>query len=360
MGTSHSPTETIVEVLRGTPYDTGLDVKVLVRIAAAFRVLRGKYRQFESAFLGADTRILTSQVPGGMLSNLESQLREQNAADKIDAVLDEIAVVQRDFGYPPLVTPTSQIVGTQAVFNVLFGRYARLTGESKDLLVGRYGRTPAEADAKLVKQALDDLKLDVPVTARPADHLPNEFGKLEEELKEKLKVTHVSPEDVLTYAMFPQVALKFFGTRHKGPVTFEAPAAAAAPAPVAAAGSYTVTVNGKAHRVTRRPGADGAVTLQVGSRTYETRVQAEAAGSPAPAAAAAPAAGARPLPAPMPGTIVRLECDEGASVAAGATVVIMEAMKMQIEIKTREAGVIRFKVGPGDAVKAEQTLAVLE
>jgi oxaloacetate decarboxylase alpha subunit len=358
MGTSHSPTETIVEVLRGTPYDTGLDVKVLVRIAAAFRALRGKYRQFESSFLGADTRILTSQVPGGMLSNLESQLREQNALGKLDAVLDEIAVVQRDFGYPPLVTPTSQIVGTQAVFNVLFGRYARLTGESKDLLVGRYGRTPAAPDAALIRQSLADLKLDVPVTARPADHLPNEFGQLEEELKTKLKVTHVSPEDVLTYAMFPQVALKFFGTRHKGPVTFEAPAADPAPAP--AAGAYTVTVNGKAHRVTRRPGTDGTVTLQVGGRTFETRVQAEAAGSPAPSTPAVPAAGARPLPAPMPGSIVRLECDEGASVAAGATVVIMEAMKMQIEIKTREAGVIRFKVGPGDAVKAEQTLAVIE
>ncbi len=361
MGTSHSPTETIVEVLRGTPYDTGLDVKRLVKIAAAFRVLRGKYRQFESSFLGADTRILTSQVPGGMLSNLESQLREQNAADKLDAVLDEIAVVQRDFGYPPLVTPTSQIVGTQAVFNVMFGRYARLTGESKDLLVGRYGRTPAEPDAKLVKQSLADLKLDVPVTARPADHLPNEFGQLEEELKGKLKVTHVSPEDVLTYAMFPQVALKFFGTRHKGPVSFDAPAAApvAPPAPAAAGGSYTVAVNGKAHRVTRRTGPDGAVTLQVGSRTFETRVQAEAAGSPAPSASA-PAAGARPVPAPMPGTIVRLDCDDGAPVAAGTTLVTMEAMKMQIEIKTREAGVVRFKVGPGDAVKAEQTLAVIE
>lgn len=362
MGTSHSPTETIVEVLRGTPYDTGLDVKVLVKIAASFRALRGKYRHFESSFLGADTRILTSQVPGGMLSNLESQLREQGALDKLDAVLDEIAVVQHDFGYPPLVTPTSQIVGTQAVFNVLFGRYARLTGESKDLLAGRYGRTPAEPDAKLVKQSLDELKLDVPVTVRPADNLPNELDRLEEELKEKLQVTHVSPEDVLTYAMFPQVALKFFGTRHKGPVTFEAPAAVAVatPAPAPSAGAYTVTVNGKAHRVVRQPGADGTVMLQIGSRSFETRVQAEGAGSAAPATPVTTAAGARPVPAPMPGTVVRLECEDGTQVAANTIVVIMEAMKMQIEIRTREAGVIHFKVGPGDAVKADQTLAVLE
>ncbi len=364
MGTSHSPTETIVEVLRGTPYDTGLDVKLLVEIAASFRNVRRKYRQFESSFLGADTRILTAQVPGGMLSNLESQLREQQALGKLDAVLDEIAAVQRDFGYPPLVTPTSQIVGTQAVFNVLFGRYARLTGESRDLLVGRYGRTPAEPDARLVKQALDELKLDVPVTARPADHLPNELGKIEDELKAKLKVTHVSQEDTLTYAMFPQVALKFFSTRHKGPVSFEvADAAGAAPAApkAAAGGAYSVTVNGKDYRVTTRPGADGALALQVGDKTYQTTIRAVSDATPAPAAApAAPAASAKPVLAPMPGTIVRLECDDGQRVPEGETVLVMEAMKMQLEIKTQSAGVVRYKVDAGDTVKAEQVLAVIE
>jgi oxaloacetate decarboxylase alpha subunit len=366
MGTSHSPTETIVEILRGTPYDTGLDVKPLVAMAAAFRNVRRKYRPFESSFVGADTRILTSQVPGGMLSNLESQLREQNASGKLDAVLEEIAGVQRDFGYPPLVTPTSQIVGTQAVFNVLFGRYARLTGESMDLLVGRYGRTPAAPDAKLVRQALENLKLDAPVTARPADALPKEFARMTEELQEKLQVAHVSQEDVLTYAMFPQVALKFFATRHKGPTTWDVPVEAGAapvrtPAP-AANGAYTVTVNGKPYRVTRRAGADGAATIQVGGNSYETRVADAAADALQPAAsaptAAAPSLGA--VAAPMPGTIVRLACGNGQRVAAGDTVLIMEAMKMQIELKTREAGAVRFQVAPGDAVKADQVLAVIE
>lgn len=365
MGTSHSPTETMVEILRGTPYDTGLDVKLLTKIASVLRDLRCKYHQFESSFMGADTRILTSQVPGGMLSNLESQLREQNALGKMDAVLDEIALVQRDFGYPPLVTPTSQIVGTQAVFNVLFGRYVRLTGESMDLLVGRYGRTPAEPDAKLVRQSLDKLKLDAPMTDRPADTLPNEFDRMAEELKEKLKVTHVSQEDVLTYAMFPQVALKFFGTRHKGSVTFDLPAgvgAKSSTAVVASAtnGAYTVTVNGKLFQVTRRSGIDGGVTLQVNDKTYAASVvETMASKTPAVEAVNQPST-TRPVPSPMPGMIVRLECTDGQHVAADTTVLIMEAMKMQLEIKTREAGIVRFKVGPGETVKVDQILAVIE
>jgi oxaloacetate decarboxylase alpha subunit len=367
MGTSHSPTETLVEILRGTEYDTGLDIKLLLEIAACFRNVRHKYRQFESSFLGADTRILTAQVPGGMLSNLENQLREQNALNKLDAVLEEVAVVQRDFGYPPLVTPTSQIVGSQALFNVLFGRYEKLTAESKDLLAGRYGRTPAEPDSKLVKKALDDLKLDVPVTHRPADDIPNELGRIEEELKGKLQVPHVPVEDVLTYAMFPQVALPFFAKRHKGPVTFDAPApapAAKAAAPqTAASGRYAVVVNGREYAVKSRPGKDGGRVVEVNGATYEVAVQdaqapetREAGSKPAGRGADKP----ETVLAPMPGDIVKLAYEDGDEIEAGGTVLVMEAMKMQLEVKTRRAGTVTFKVSAGTSVKAEQVLAVIE
>jgi oxaloacetate decarboxylase alpha subunit len=215
MGTSHSPTETIVESFKGTEFDTGLDIIPLLDIAAYFREVRKKYAKFESSFLGADTRILASQVPGGMLSNLESQLKEQNASDKMDEVLKEIVVVQKDCGYIPLVTPTSQIVGTQAVFNVLFGRYKNLTQETADLVTGRYGALAAPANPDLVKLGLEKNKYDAVLTERPADKIPNEFAKIEEEAK---KAGAQSVEDVLTYAMFPKVAPGFFQKRSQGPV----------------------------------------------------------------------------------------------------------------------------------------------
>jgi len=364
MGTSHSPTETVVEILRGTEHDTGLDIKLLLEIAACFRNVRQKYQQFESSFLGADTRILTAQIPGGMLSNLENQLREQNALNKLDAVLEEVAVVQRDFGYPPLVTPTSQIVGSQAVFNVLFGRYERLTAESKDLLIGRYGRTPAEPDPKLVKRALDDLELDVPVTRRPADDIPNELGRIEEELKAKLQVPRVPVEDVLTYAMFPKVALPFFAKRHKGPVTFEAPAPLATPEVPRArsAGRYVVTVNGRAYAVQSRPGKEGARAIEVNGAVFDVAVSASPA-TESEAMSAAPVSGAAAeelVRAPMPGEIIRLAYEDGDAVEAGATVVVMEALKMQLEVKARGAGTITFKVSAGTSVRADQVLAVIE
>ncbi|MDR2608566.1 MAG: pyruvate carboxylase subunit B, partial [Treponema sp.] len=213
MGTSHSPTETMVEIFKGTEYDTGLDTNLLLEIAAYFREIRKNYKKFESSFIGADTRILVSQVPGGMLSNLESQLKEQGASDKIDAVLKEIAVVQKDSGYPPLVTPTSQIVGTQAVFNVLFGRYNRLSGEFQDLMAGKYGACPAPKNAEVVKKALEALKMDKEITHRPADDIPPEYNKLEDETKKLLGTDTVSVEDVLTLAMFPKVAPNFFKKR---------------------------------------------------------------------------------------------------------------------------------------------------
>ena len=215
MGPGHSPTEAMVEIFKGTEFETGLDMHLLLEISAYFRdVVRPKYAQFESSFVGADARILDAQIPGGMLSNLESQLRQQNAFDKLDEVLKENARVCKDFGYPPLVTPTSQIVGTQAVLNVLMGRYQNLTAESMNLLVGNYGKTPADPDPELVKKALKGLNMNKPVTERPADLIPNELAKIEEELKEKTGKSEVNIDDVMTYAMFPQVAPKFFEKRN--------------------------------------------------------------------------------------------------------------------------------------------------
>src|SRR5215469_2778874 len=248
MGTSHSPTETMVEIFKGTEFDTGLDTSLLLEIAAYFREVRKNYKKFESSFLGADTRILESQVPGGMLSNLESQLKEQGASDKMDDVLKEIAVVQKDSGYPPLVTPTSQIVGTQAVFNVLFGRYNKLSGEFQDVMAGKYGACPAPKNPDVVKKALEALKIEKEITNRPADDIHPEYDKLEEEAKKLLGVNTVTPEDVLTYAMFPKVAPDFFKKRAEGPVVFkpeddDAAHTSAAKAP-GQAEKYNVNVNG--------------------------------------------------------------------------------------------------------------------
>jgi oxaloacetate decarboxylase alpha subunit len=348
MGTSHSPTETMVEIFKGTEYDTGLDINLLLEIAAYFREVRKNYKRFESSFLGADTRILVSQVPGGMLSNLESQLKEQGASDKIDAVLKEIAVVQKDFGYPPLVTPSSQIVGTQAVFNVLFGRYNKLTGESIDLLAGKYGACPAPKNPEAVKKALEALKLEKEITHRPADDIPNEYEKLEEETKKILGTGTVTVEDVLTYAMFPKVAPDFFKNRSKGPVKFTpeaAPAAPAASAPGQAA-KYVVNVNGANYNVVVQPAGTVAVSA------------APAAGSPAPAAqAAAPSGGGAVIPAPVAGTVIRYAVNEGEEVKSGTTIVIIESMKMELEIKAVSGGKVHFLVPTGTQVAAQQPVA---
>jgi len=358
MGTSHSPTETLVEILADTEHDTGLNVKALVELAAYFREVRQKYRAFESSFAGADTRILVAQVPGGMLSNLESQLKEHNALAKLDAVLAEISVVQKDFGYPPLVTPTSQITGTQAVLNVLFGRYAQLSNESKNLLAGQYGLTPGKPNEALVKRALKELNLPALVTCRPADLIPNELDKIEEDLKQKLEVTSLTREDVLTYAMFPQVAIGFFKGRSKGPVRLEPPAAAA-PAPVAGAGSsghFAVMVDGVEHKVSRIAEPDGSLKLSVDGQPFHIRVKQTDAGTPA-AAAGDNAGIVTKVEAPMPGTILSLASVDGEEVDKDEQICVMEALKVQINILSTQAGRITYRVKPGDGVKAGDTIA---
>jgi oxaloacetate decarboxylase alpha subunit len=358
MGTSHSPTETMVEIFAGTPYDTGLNVKALVELAAYFRDVRRKYRAFESSFAGADTRILVAQVPGGMLSNLESQLKEQNALGKLDAVLKEISVVQKDFGYPPLVTPTSQITGTQAVLNVLFGRYAQLSTESKNLLAGNYGLTPAKPNEALVKRALKELSLPAVVTCRPADLIPNELGKIEDELKQKLGVGTVAREDVLTYAMFPQVAIGFFKTRANGPVKIEEPAAAAAPAAARSnSGHFAVMVDGVEHKVSRAAESDGSLKLSVDGRPFHVRVKQVDAKAPDAEAARDNAGLVAKVLAPMPGTIISLTEADGEKVDKDEQICVMEALKMQMTVLSTQAGRITYRVKPGDLVKAGDTIA---
>lgn len=372
MGTSHSPTETMVEIFRGTEMDTGLDIKLLLEIAAYFREVRKHYAQFESSFLGADTRILVSQVPGGMLSNLENQLRDLKASDKMDAVLKEIPIVQKDCGYIPLVTPTSQIVGTQSVFNVLFGRYKKLTAETRDLLIGRYGKTPAPCNEELVKTALAEAKAEEPVTARPADLIPNELDKIKTEAKENGAGNSI--EDVLTYAMFPKVAPKFFKERNKGPVVFTAPEKkAGGAAGSVSSGSYTVTVNGTDYAVSSSNG-----TFTVNGTAYsvnikENTVSASAQKAPAaaqPATVSKPAAqqpalqgqasagaGGEKLTAPVAGTLLRYSVAEGAQVSEGQTVMMLESMKMELEINAHKAGVIHFAAAAGAQVAEGDLLA---
>ena len=387
MGTSHSPTETIVETFRGTEWDSELDINLLLEIAAYFREVRKHYAQFESSFLGADTRILVSQVPGGMLSNLENQLRDLKASDKMDAVLKEIPIVQKDCGYIPLVTPTSQIVGTQSVFNVLFGRYKKLTAETRDLLIGRYGKTPAPCNEELVKIALAEAKVEAPVTARPADLIPNELDKIKAEAKENGAGNSI--EDVLTYAMFPKVAPKFFKERGKGPVVFTAPTAEKKTAGSASSGSYTVTVNGTDYAVSSSNGTftvngtayavsvkentvsastKPATVSSAASKTSAALQSTPAAAQPAPAskpAAQQPAAsaqtsagtGGEKLTAPVAGTLLRYSVAEGAQVSEGQTVMMLESMKMELEINAHKAGVIHFVAAAGAQIAEGDSLA---
>jgi oxaloacetate decarboxylase alpha subunit len=340
MGTSHSPTETMVEIFKNTEYDTGLDTGLLLEIAAYFRDIRRNYKRFESSFLGADTRILASQVPGGMLSNLESQLKEQGASDKIDEVLKEIAVVQKDSGYPPLVTPTSQIVGTQAVFNVLFGRYNKLSGEFQDLLVGKYGACPAPKNQDVVRKALDALKLGAEISHRPADDIPPEYNKLEAETKQLLGTDTVSVEDVLTCAMFPKVAPGFFKKRGEGPVVFKpGEETSSASSGRGTASKYSVNVDGTNYNVVVAPAGTIAVSAGVSSGP------------------AAPSTGSVVIPAPVAGTILRYTAADGADVKKGDTVLIIESMKMELEIKSTDSGKVHFLVPAGTQVAAQQPVA---
>jgi oxaloacetate decarboxylase alpha subunit len=354
----HSATEAVVAALQGQPRDTGLNLLLLEEIAAYFREVRKKYAKFEGSLKGVDSRILVAQVPGGMLTNMESQLKEQGALDKFDAVLEEIPRVREDLGFIPLVTPTSQIVGTQAVMNVVMGeRYKTITKETQGVLKGEYGATPAPVNAELQERALQGAG---PITCRPADLLEPELDKLTAEVQEKAvaeKVTLATDavDDVLTYALFPQVGWKFLQNRGN-PSAFEpAPSAAGeASEAKAPATEFDVTVNGRVYRVN----AAGEGVLSVNGQSY--KVDVAAAAGAAPVARAAAAGGGETVKAPMAGHILRINVKEGQHVAPNAVVMVMEAMKMETEIRTRNGGVVaNIAVKVGDTVAAQDVLLEL-
>ena len=259
LGPGHNPTESLVEMLEGTEYTTGLDMERLIRIRDHFAAVRPKYKEFESATL-VDTDIFRSQIPGGMLSNMESQLKAQGAGDRIKEVMEEVPLVKKDAGYPPLVTPSSQIVGTQAVFNVLMGRYKVMTGEFADLMLGYYGECIGERNPEVVEMAKAQAKKE-PITGRPADLLEPEWDKLVAEAQ-KLPGVNGSEEDVLTNAMFPGVAPKFFASRQDGPKNVgkteaqlkqEAEVAAGKSKAIQGPIQYNVTFDGRSHSVKVEP-----------------------------------------------------------------------------------------------------------
>ena len=356
----HPATESLVATLQGTEYDTGLDIPRLEKIAAYFRNVRKKYAKFEGQLRGVDSRILVAQVPGGMLTNLENQLKQQNASDKLDLVLEEIPRVRKDLGYIPLVTPTSQIVGTQSVINVLTGeRYKTIAKETAGILKGEYGKTPAPVDSALQARVLEGT---APVTDRPADHIAPEMAKIEAEVAEQAKAKGVkladnAVDDALIVALFPQIAWKFLENRNN-PAAFEPaptgnesavenkPVSKAAPT---ASGSvvYTVELEGKAFVVKVSEGGDI-------SHVATTAPQA------APQAAPAQATGGTPVTAPMAGNIWKVVATEGQTVAAGDVLFILEAMKMETEVKAAQAGTVRgICVKAGDAVAVGDTVMTL-
>ena len=356
----HPATESMVATLQGTEYDTGLDIPRLEKIAAYFRNVRKKYAKFEGQLRGIDSRILVAQVPGGMLTNLENQLKQQNASDKLDLVLEEIPRVRKDLGYIPLVTPTSQIVGTQSVINVLTGeRYKTIAKETAGILKGEYGKTPAPVDSTLQARVLEGA---APVTDRPADHIAPEMAKIEAEVAEQAKAKGVkladnAVDDALIVALFPQIAWKFLENRNN-PAAFEPaptgnesavenkPVSKAAPS---ASGSavYTVELEGKAFVVKVSEGGDI-------SHVATTAPQA------APQATPAPVTGGTPVTAPMAGNIWKVVATEGQTVAAGDVLFILEAMKMETEVKAAQAGTVRgICVKAGDAVAVGDTVMTL-
>jgi oxaloacetate decarboxylase (Na+ extruding) subunit alpha len=355
----HTPTETMVSMLEGTDRATGLDIVLLEEIASYFREVRKKYARFEGALRGIDSRILVAQVPGGMLTNLENQLREQKATDRMDEVLEEIPRVRKDLGYIPLVTPTSQIVGTQAVINVLSGeRYKNIAKETEGVLKGEYGATPAPVNEELQKRVLGDAQ---PLTCRPADMLSPEYDKLHAELAkiadEKKFELKNDIDDTLTYALFPQPALKFFQNRNN-PSAFE-PIPCATPAEIPAQQTsrphsgnkpdvYTIEVDGRAYVVKVTDGGDVS--------QFSEAVTTQAA-----PAQKKPATATHEVKAPLSGLVQAVLVSTGQEVADGEVILIMEAMKMETEIRCNRAGTIAaVMVSDGDNINAGDILIALE
>jgi oxaloacetate decarboxylase alpha subunit len=361
----HSATESLVAILEDTERDTGLDLNLIEEVASYFREVRKKYAAFEGGLRGVDSRILVAQVPGGMLTNLENQLREQNATEKLDEVLEEIPRVRQELGFIPLVTPTSQIVGTQAVINVLMGeRYKTITKETAGVLKGEYGATIAPVDEALRARVLEGNE---PITCRPADLLKPEVEALTVELEAHvtragIRLAEDKIDDVLTYALFPQIGLKFLENRDN-PEAFEpapgmaqaddsAPEATVGPTSAGTApGVYDVKVNGNAYRV-------------------EISAAGELAAAPIPPApvqglqpavpSANGTASTAPLPSPLAGNVFKILVSPGQLVSAGETVIVLEAMKMETEVSAPVAGTVAsIDVVVGDSVAVGDSLIKL-
>jgi oxaloacetate decarboxylase alpha subunit len=366
----HSATETMVSIVEGTERDTGISLPELEDIASYFREVRKKYSKFEGSLKGVDARILLAQVPGGMLTNMESQLKEQGAEDKFEEVLKEIPRVREDLGFIPLVTPTSQIVGTQSVLNVLTGeRYKSITKETAGVLKGEYGATAAPVNKELQARVLDGAE---PVTCRPADNIAPELDTLSKELdelaeKKQLSLSDDKIDDVLTYALFPQIGLKFIENRGN-PDAFEpAPSAqesqsSSAPKPAEAKSSsqgatasetYDVNVDGRVYRVEVAP--SGTLTSVTPASGSQTQAQPQIN-----SAAPSDSNSSQSIDAPLAGNVFKVLVRNGESVSEGDVVMILEAMKMETEIRSAYTGTVTdITVGEGDAVTSGQPLILL-
>ncbi|MDY4594821.1 MAG: sodium-extruding oxaloacetate decarboxylase subunit alpha [[Pasteurella] aerogenes] len=360
----HPATEALVAALQDTQYDTGLNIPQLEKIAAYFRNVRKKYAKFEGQLRGVDSRILVAQVPGGMLTNLESQLKQQNASDKIDLVLEEIPKVRADLGYIPLVTPTSQIVGTQSVINVLMGeRYKSIAKETAGILKGEYGRTPAPVNAELQARVLEGGQ---PITDRPADHLAPEMEKLIAEVKQQanekgIQLAENEIDDVLIVALFPQIGLKFLENRGN-PDAFE-------PAPMLENKTTESKINEKSTALSAKtPQGQAVYTVELEGKAFVVKVSEGgeigqiSATTPTPSVPATKPTSTEgtPVSAPMAGNIWKVVVTEGQRVAEGDVLLILEAMKMETEIRASKAGVVQgIRVKTGDSVAVGATLMTL-
>lgn len=374
-GTSQPPVEALVNVLGGGRFDPKLDMVLLGDIADYFRKIRKKYKEFESDFTGVDPHVMAYQIPGGMTSNLASQLKEQKALDRMNEVLKEVPKVRADFGYPPLVTPTSQIVGTQATLNVLTGeRYKVITTETKNYLKGLYGSPAAPIDPAVRKRAIGE---EEPHQARPADLLEPELDQAKKELGEK----STNIEDIISYAIFPKVSLEYFESRGKKKELDQAaespsvPSSTVKPVPFLAPSEYTIKVHGETYHVKIGgmghpgeggrpyfiyvdgqleevmvesllevvPSAEGRIDNQVGGRSIRPKAKHEG-----------------DVTTPMPGLVVKIMVENGAEVKAGETILVIEAMKMQNEVHTPISGIVKeIYIRDGDHVNPDEVLVAV-
>ncbi len=375
-GTSHSPTESMVVAFGDTDFSTGLDLVALQEIGSYFHEVRKKYHQYESEFTGIDTRVSISQIPGGMISNLSNQLKEQGALDKMNDVLAEIPKVRKDLGYPPLVTPTSQIVGTQAVLNVITGkRYKTITNEVKLYLQGRYGKAPGKISASVRDKAISNDEI---ISCRPADKLAPEMDRLRKEVGELAK----SEEDVLTYAMFPDVGRAFMEERANGTLQAEellpiSEGGGGGRAPSLAPTDFNVTLHGETYHIMvtgagHRSDDERPFYLTVDGVPEEILLESLQETATTPSGVVDTGRGTKGSKRPkatreghvtssMPGTIVDVMVSEGDKVTAGDSVLVIEAMKMENEVPAPVSGTVKIiNVSKGDSVNPDEALMEIE